>query len=38
MAIYYRLTKRNMKGKSEGSYYAKAVTMGELHRYHIRLF
>ena len=31
MAVYYRLTKSNMKGKSEGRYYAKAVTMGELH-------
>lgn len=31
MAVYYRLTKSNMKGKSEGRYYAKAVAMGELH-------
>jgi hypothetical protein len=32
MAIYYRLTKKNMKGKSERSYYAKAFMMGELHK------
>jgi predicted histone-like DNA-binding protein len=31
MAVFYRLTKSNMKGKSAGRYYAKAVTMGELH-------
>lgn len=31
MAIFYRLTKSNMKGKSEGRYYAKAVSMGEMH-------
>jgi hypothetical protein len=31
MAVFYRLTKSNMKGKSASRYYAKAVTMGELH-------
>ena len=31
MAIFYRFTKSNMKGKSAGRYYAKAVTMGETH-------
>lgn|SRR5574344_1370318 len=31
MAVYYRFTKSNMKGKSAGRYYAKAVTMGETH-------
>lgn len=31
MPIFYILTKSNMKGKSEGLYYTKAVTMGEMH-------
>jgi predicted histone-like DNA-binding protein len=31
MSIYYRLVKSNMKGKSEGRYFAKAVSMGEIH-------
>lgn len=31
MAIYYKLAKSNMKGKSEGRYFAKTVAMGEVH-------
>jgi predicted histone-like DNA-binding protein len=31
MPVYYRLTKSNMKGKSKGRYYAKSVSMGEVH-------
>jgi predicted histone-like DNA-binding protein len=31
MSVFYRLIKSNMKGKSEGRYYAKAVSMGEIH-------
>ena len=31
MPVYYKFAKSNMKGKSEGRYYAKAVTMGEIH-------
>jgi predicted histone-like DNA-binding protein len=31
MSLNYKLTKSNMKGKSNGRYYAKAVTFGEIH-------
>ncbi len=31
MSVKYRLIKSNMKGKSSGRYYAKAVSLGEIH-------
>lgn len=31
MSVNYRLIKSNMKGKSNGRYYAKAVSLGEIH-------
>lgn len=31
MSLNYRLTKSNMNGKSNGRYYAKAVSLGEIH-------